>query len=131
MGEGLVAKVVVLADEGPELGQSVGVAALAPVDLDTEVAAQVGEVPLEGRDLHRGGQPTQGLIHGQEAAVIPQDRVDRVVGGAALLDQPAGRARMGEGTSDLLAGPVLSNCRCGLTGPIAWCPTWRSQRSGT
>ena len=63
MGEGVVAKVIVLADKGPELAQSVGVAGLALVDLDPEVAAQVGEVTLEGRDLHRFPQAAQDLLY--------------------------------------------------------------------
>ncbi len=42
--EGLVAEVVVLADEGPELAQLVGVAGLAGADLDAKVALEAGQV---------------------------------------------------------------------------------------
>jgi len=43
VAEGLVAQVVVLADEGLESAQPVGVAWLADVYLDVKVAPQVGD----------------------------------------------------------------------------------------
>ena len=53
--EGLVSEVVVLADEGLERAQSVGVSRLAGFDLDAKVALEVSQVPFELRDVERRG----------------------------------------------------------------------------
>src|SRR5579862_2506239 len=83
--EGLVPEMVVLAGEGLEGAELVGVARSPGLDLDIEVTAQPGEVALERGDLQGSAlgasvDAVQDLLHGQEPAVFAQDRVDRVVG---------------------------------------------------
>jgi len=85
--ERLVAEVIFLADEGLERAQLVRVARFAGLDLDVEVTPQVRQVTLKGRDLHRRRQAAHDLVHRQEAAVVAEHRVDRVVGGIGLLYQ--------------------------------------------
>ena len=98
--EGLVAEVAVLADEGLERAQPVGVSGLARFDFDVEVALEVGQVPLERGDVEGGGEAAQDLLHGEEACVIAEDLVHRVMRGGRLLDQVPGLALVVEGAPD-------------------------------
>ena len=101
--EGLVTEVVVLADEGLEVAQAIGVASLAGIGIDVEVLPQVRQVPLEVGDVYRVRQTAEDLVHGEEPAVVAEDRVHRVVGRVGLLDEIAGSALMVKGAADLVA----------------------------
>src|SRR5262249_38733937 len=101
--EGLVAEVVVLADEGLELAEPVGVAAAAGDGLYVEVALEMGQVPFEGGDLRRCLEAAHDLLHGEGPAVVAEDRVDRVVRDAGLLDEYARLTEVVEGAPDLVA----------------------------
>ncbi|WP_246115698.1 hypothetical protein [Trebonia kvetii] len=81
-----MAKVVVLAGEGLERAQPVGVAALAWAYLDVEVAPEMGEVPFERGDVKRDSQAAQDPLHGEESAVLAKHRVHRVMRRGGLLD---------------------------------------------
>ena len=74
-----MAEVVVLPDEGLKVPEAVSVSCFAKVDLDLEVPPKVSEVTLERRNFHRSLQPSHDLVHRQEAAVVTQDCVYRVV----------------------------------------------------
>jgi hypothetical protein len=82
--------------------RTVGVAGLAWVDVDVEILPQVGGVALEGGNTHRLCEPAQDLVHGEEAAVITEDRVYRVTSGVGLLDEVPRRAVVVEGSADLV-----------------------------
>jgi len=59
-------------------------------------------VALEGGDVHRVCQAAQDLLHGEEATIIAEDRVYRVMGGVGLFDELPGGALVVEGTADLV-----------------------------
>src|SRR6266567_1123202 len=80
----------------------IGVASLAGIGVDVEVLPQVGQVTLEGGHLHRVRQTAEDLVHGKEAAVVAEDRVDRVMGRSGLLDEIAGSALIVKGPADLV-----------------------------
>src|SRR6202041_979087 len=77
--EGLVAEMVVLPDEGLEGAEPVGIAGRAGLDLDVEVAPQVGEMALERRDVERRRQAPEDLVHGEETTMIAENGVHGVV----------------------------------------------------
>ena len=74
-----MAEVVVLPDEGLEVSEAVSVSRFAKIDFDMKVPPKVSEVTLERRNFHRCLQPSHDLVHRQEAAVVAQDCVYRVV----------------------------------------------------
>ena len=98
-----MAQVVILAGERLELAQLVGVARLAGLDFDVEVAPEVGQMPLKPRDIKAGGDALHDLPHSEKACFIAEDRVHRVVCGGRLLDQGVRRALVAKGAPDLVA----------------------------
>jgi hypothetical protein len=60
-------------------------------------------VALEGRGIHSLCQATEGLLHSQKAPVCAEDRIDRIMGRAGLLDKIAEGTLVVEGTTNLIA----------------------------